>query len=72
LAQALATSGLSGIYTATADRVGLVSVTAAVTAWTNGQQIWCTHAGQHYTWAAVDIDAAASALAALAHPAVDS
>ena len=69
LARALTARGLTGIYTATAARVGLGSVTAAVTAWTNGHQIWCTHGGQHYTWPAADIDAAASALAALAHPA---
>jgi hypothetical protein len=72
LARALTSRGLTGIYTAAADRVGLVSVTAAVTAWTNGHQIWCTHAGQPYTWAAADIEAAASALAALAQPAPGS
>ena len=72
LARALTARGLTGIYTAAADRVGLVSVTAAVTAWTNGHQIWCTHAGQHYTWPAAGIDAAASALAALARPAPGS
>lgn len=69
LAQALTARGITGIYTATAARIGLVSVTAAVTAWTNGHQIWCTHGDQHYTWPAAGIDAAASALAALARPA---
>jgi hypothetical protein len=69
LARALTARGLTGIYTATAARVGLVSGTASVTAWTNGHQIWCTHAGQHYRWAAADIEAAASALAALARAA---
>jgi hypothetical protein len=69
LTRALTARGLTGIYTATAARVGLVSVTAALTAWTNGHQIWCTHAGLHYSWAAADIEAAASALAALARPA---
>ena len=69
LAQALTARGITGIYTAAADRVALVSVTAAVTAWTNGHQIWCTRAGQPYTWAAADTEAAASALAALAQPA---
>ena len=49
-----------------------MSVTAPVTAGTNGHQIWCTHTGQHYTWAAADLEAAASALAALAHPAPGS
>jgi hypothetical protein len=69
LARALSARGLTGIYTATAARFGLVSVTAAVTAWTNGHQVWCTHAGQHYAWPAADIDAAAAALALLARPA---
>jgi hypothetical protein len=69
LTRALTNRGITGIYTATAARVGLVSVTAGVTAWTNGHQIWCTHSGQHYTWPAAGIDAAASALADLAGPA---
>jgi hypothetical protein len=72
LSRALAARGLTGIYTATAARFGLVSVTAAVTAWTNGRQIWCTSVGQHYAWPAADIEAAAAALAALAHPAAES
>ena len=61
LARALAARGLTGIYTAAAARFGLVSVTAAVTAWTNGHQIWCTCAGQHHAWPAADIEAAAAA-----------
>ncbi len=69
LTRALTDRGLTGIYTATAARVGLVSVTAAVTAWTNGHQIWCTCAGQQYRWPAAEIEAAASALTALARPA---
>ena len=40
-----------------------------MTAWTNGHQIWCTTAGQHHTWPAADIEAAAAGLAALARPA---
>ena len=72
LTRALKARGLTGIYTATAARFGLVSVTAAVTAWTNGHQIWCTHAGRHHTWPAADPEAAASALAALARPAASS
>jgi hypothetical protein len=39
LTRALAARGLTGIYTATAARFGLISVTAGVTAWTNGYQI---------------------------------
>ena len=71
LARALSARGITGIYTATAARFGLVSVTAAVTAWTNGHQIWCTCAGQHHAWPAADIQAAATALAALARPGGD-
>jgi len=65
LARALTACGITGIYTAAAARVGLVPVTTAVTAWTNGHQIWCTCAGQDHIWPAVDIGAAATALAAL-------
>jgi hypothetical protein len=72
LTRALKARGLTGIYTATAARFGLISITAAVTAWTNGHQIWCTHAGRHCTWPAADIESAASALAALARPAPGS
>jgi hypothetical protein len=69
LTRALTARGIVGIYTATAARFGLISVTAAVTAWTNGHQIWCTSAGQQHTWPAADIETAAAALAALARPA---
>ena len=61
--------GLTRIYTAACQLIAVISVTAGLTAWTNGHQIWCTHAGQHYTWPAADIDAAAGALALLARPA---
>jgi hypothetical protein len=71
LAQALAARGLTGIYTATAARFALVSVTASVTAWTNGHQIWCTCAGQRHAWPAADTETAAAALAALARPGGD-
>ena len=69
LTRALAARGITGVYTAAAARVAVVSVTAGVTAWANGHQIWCTCAGQHYAWPAADIEAAAVALAALARPA---
>jgi hypothetical protein len=68
LTRALTAHGIVGIYTAAAHRFGLISVTATVTAWTNGHQIWCSSTGQHYTWPAADIDSAATALAALARP----
>jgi hypothetical protein len=72
LNRALVAHGIAGVYTATTARFGLVSVAAAVTAWTNGHQIWCNCAGLHYIWVAADIDAAAAALAALARPGGDS
>jgi len=69
LARALTARGLTGIYTAADTRVALVSVTAALTAWTNGRQIWCTCAGQRHTWPAADIGGTAAAIATLARPA---
>jgi hypothetical protein len=72
LNRALVARGIAGVYTAATARFGLVSVAAAVTAWTNGHQIWCNCAGRHYIWVAADIDAAAAALAALARPGADS
>jgi hypothetical protein len=67
LTQALAARGVTNVYTATAARFALISVATAVTAWTNGHQIWGTCAGQHYTWPAADIEAAAVALTGLAY-----
>jgi hypothetical protein len=72
LNRALDARGIAGVYTAATARFGLVSVAVAVTAWTNGHQIWCNSAGRHYIWVAADIDAAAAALAALARPGGDS
>jgi hypothetical protein len=69
LIRALTAHDITGIYTATAARVAVVSVTAGVTVWTNGHQIWCTCAGQRYTWTAADIEAATAVLADLARPA---
>jgi hypothetical protein len=69
LARALTARGLTGIYTAADTRVALVSVTAALTAWTNGRQIWCTCAGQRHTWPAADIGGTAAAIATLTRPA---
>ena len=70
LARSLAARGITDIYTGADARFGLISVTAAVTAWTDGHQIWCT-SGQHHIWPAADIEAAAANLAALARPAAD-
>jgi hypothetical protein len=72
LNRALAARGIVGVYTATTARFGLASVATEVTAWTNGHQIWCNCVGRHYIWVAADIDAAATALVALARPGGDS
>jgi len=66
LVRELARLGVAGIYTAAADRFAVISVTAELTVWTNGRQVWCTHQGQRLTWPAADIATAATALAALA------
>ena len=72
LTRALTRHGITGIYTATAEKFAIISVTAALTVWTNGHRIWCTHEGQRHTWAAADIEPAAARLAALARPAASS
>jgi hypothetical protein len=69
LTRELARHGITGIYTATAQKFAVISVTAEVTVWTNGRQLWCTHYGQRHTWPADDIPAAATRIAALASPA---
>ena len=66
LTRALARHGITGIYTATAEKFAVISVTAGLTVWTNGRQLWCTHHGQRHTWAATDTETAAARLAALA------
>ena len=68
LTATLARHGITGIYTATAEKFAVISVTAALTVWTNGRQIWCTHEGRRHIWAATYIEAAATRLAALARP----
>ena len=60
LARHLAGRGITGIYTATTYKFAVISVTAGLTVWTNGQQLWCTCHGQRHTWPAADIEAAAS------------
>ena len=64
--------GVTGIYTATAEKFAIISVTADLTIWTNGHLLWCTHQGQRRTWPAADPAAAAAAaaasIAALARP----
>lgn len=68
LGSALARHGITGIYTAAAAKLAVISVTAGLTVWTSGRQLWCTHGGQHYTWPTADTDTAAARIAALARP----
>jgi hypothetical protein len=68
LARALTAAGITGVITAAAQKFAVISVTADLTVWTDGSQLWCTFAGQRRTWAAADTDAVATQLAALARP----
>jgi len=72
LARHLAARGITGIYTATTYKFAVISVTAELTVWTNGQQLWCNRHGQRHTWPAADLAAAAARIAALARSAGDS
>jgi hypothetical protein len=63
LIRALTGRGVTGIYTAAAAKFAVISVTAELTVWTNGHQLWCTHHGQRLTWAAADIETAATRIA---------
>ena len=68
LARHLAGHGIAGIYTAATAKFAVISVTASLTVWTNGHQLWCTQHGQRHTWPAADLAAAAARIAALARP----
>ncbi|MGH3195177.1 MAG: hypothetical protein ACRDNT_04415 [Streptosporangiaceae bacterium] len=72
LARALARQGITGVYTAAAEKLAVISVSSGLTAWTNGRILWCTWQGQRRTWAAADMETAAAQLAALARPAAGS
>ncbi len=66
LARQLARHGLTRIYTASAGKHAVISVSAEVTAWTDGVLVWCTCGGQRRAWPATDTEGAAARLAALA------
>jgi hypothetical protein len=68
VAALLAGHGLTRIYTAACQVIAVISVTAGLTAWTNGRQLWITHGGQRETWPAARTQAAAARLADLARP----
>ena len=56
------------IYTATPAKFAVISVTADLTVWTDGHQLWCNCQGQRHTWPTADPAAAAAGIAALARP----
>ena len=68
LTRELTRHGITGIYTATAEKYAVISVTAALTVWTNGHLFWSTRQGQRHTWPAAHPATAAASLAALARP----
>jgi hypothetical protein len=68
LARHLGAHGITGIYTATTDKLAVISVTADLTVWTNGHQLWCTPHGERHAWPAAGTAAAAAQIAALARP----
>jgi hypothetical protein len=72
LTAALARHSVNGIYTAAAEKLAVISVTAALTVWTNGHQIWCTLNGRRRTWPATGIEEAAARRAALTRSAASS
>jgi hypothetical protein len=64
----LARHGLTRIYAAACPPAAVISVTAGLTAWTDGRAGWITRDGQRETWPAADTPPAAARLAALARP----
>jgi len=68
LTRALTARGITGILTAATQKFALVSVTADLTIWTDGDHLWCTCGGQRRTWPVADTETAATCLAALARP----
>ena len=66
LTSQLAAHGITGVYSATAEKFAVISVTAGLTVWTDGRLLWHGHGGQRRTWPVDDIAAAAAAISALA------
>jgi hypothetical protein len=66
LASQLTRHGITGIDTATTAKCAVISITADLTAWTDGHLLWCIHRGQRRTWPAAHTKAAAARLAVLA------
>jgi hypothetical protein len=66
LASLLAQHGLTRTYVAAQPGIAVISITPALTAWTDGRTVWADIAGQRQTWPAADTQGAAARLAALA------
>jgi hypothetical protein len=66
LVRQLTRHGITGICTATTAKCAVISITADLTAWTDGHLVWCIHRGQRRTWPAAHAEAAAACLAVLA------
>lgn len=66
VAALLARRGMTRIYTAASPAIAVISVTAGLTAWTNGRQLWWAADGNPGSWPAADPEGAAARLAALA------
>jgi len=66
VAALLARRGITRTYTAASPAIAVISVTAGLTAWTNGRQLWWAAGGHPRTWPAADPEGAAARLAALA------
>jgi hypothetical protein len=58
--------GLTRLYLAACPVVGVLSVAAGVTAWTDGRTLRWSHAGQQTTWPVADSEGAGRQLAELA------
>jgi len=69
VAAILARHGITRTYTAACHLIAVISISAGLTAWTDGRQLWITRDGQRETWPAADTHAAAARLAALARSA---
>ena len=68
VARLLARHGLTRVYTAACQVFAVISITAGLTVWTNGRQLWWDEHGQSRAWPAADPDGAAAHLAAIAAP----
>jgi hypothetical protein len=66
LVRQLTQHGVPGICTAATAKCAVISITADLTAWTDGRLLWCIHRGQRRSWPAAHAETAAACLAVLA------